>query len=128
MVYSYYPGCTLKTKAKDLDRYARLSAEKLGAPLCELEEWQCCGGAFTTASDEIATKLASVRALAAAKEKGSVLVTVCSACHNVLKQTNKAIRENSEFASKVTNYMKPENPYSGETRVIHYLELLRDEL
>ncbi len=128
MVYSYYPGCTLKTKAKDLDRYARLSAEKLGAPLCELEEWQCCGGAFTTASDEIATKLASVRALAAAKEKGSVLVTVCSACHNVLKQTNKAIRENSEFASKVTNYMKPENPYSGETRVIHYLELLRDEI
>ena len=81
-----------------------------------------------TASDEIATKLASVRALAAAKEKGSVLVTVCSACHNVLKQTNKAIRENSEFASKVTNYMKPENPYSGETRVIHYLELLRDEI
>lgn len=24
--------------------------------------------------------------------------------------------------------MKPEKPYSGETRVIHYLELLRDEI
>ena len=30
MTYSYYPGCTLKTKAKDLDRYGRLSAEALG--------------------------------------------------------------------------------------------------
>lgn len=29
MVYSYYPGCTLKNKAQDLDRYARMSAEAL---------------------------------------------------------------------------------------------------
>lgn len=93
MVYSYYPGCTLKTKAKDLDRYARLCAEKLGAPLCELEEWQCCGGAFTTASDEVATKACFVtRSLAPREEKGGVLVTVCPQS-NVLKQTNKAIRE-----------------------------------
>ena len=30
MKYNYFPGCTLKNKAKDLDRYARLSAERLG--------------------------------------------------------------------------------------------------
>ena len=29
MRYSYYPGCTLKTRAKDLDRFARLSAAAL---------------------------------------------------------------------------------------------------
>ena len=33
MTYSYYPGCTLKTKAKDLDRYARASAAALGIEL-----------------------------------------------------------------------------------------------
>ena len=27
MKYSYYPGCTLRTKAKDLDAYARASAK-----------------------------------------------------------------------------------------------------
>ena len=43
MVYSYYPGCTLKNKAQDLDRYARMSAEALGFTLQEIEEWQCCG-------------------------------------------------------------------------------------
>ena len=36
MKFSYYPGCTLKTKGKDLDRYARLSAEALGFTLEEL--------------------------------------------------------------------------------------------
>ena len=45
MIFSYYPGCTLKNKAQDLDRYARASAKALGFELEELAEWQCCGGA-----------------------------------------------------------------------------------
>lgn len=124
MVFSYYPGCTLKTKAKDLDRYARASAEALGITLNELENWQCCGGAFTMARDEIATKLSSVRALADSRETG--LVTLCSACHNVIKQTNHAMANDEEFAMKVNNYLKLDTPYNGETKVIHYLEMLRD--
>ncbi len=124
MIFSYYPGCTLKTKAKDLDRYARLSAEALGIELRELAEWQCCGGAFSMAKDEIATKLSSVRALADARETG--LVTLCSACHNVIKQTNHAMATDADFAMKANNYMKLETPYNGETQVLHYLEMLRD--
>ena len=125
MKVSYFPGCTLKTKAKDLDLYARKSAEALGVTLEEIENWQCCGGVFTTASDEIATKLSSVRALKEANKKGQPLVSVCSACHNVIKQTNAAIKDNAEFNSKVNNYMK-EEAYNGETKIYHYLELLRD--
>ena len=37
MVYSYFPGCTLKTKAKDLDRYGRESAKALGFELKRLK-------------------------------------------------------------------------------------------
>ncbi len=37
MKYSYYPGCTLRTKAKDLDEYARASATALGFELEEIE-------------------------------------------------------------------------------------------
>lgn len=126
MKYSYYPGCTLKTKAKELDRYARLSAEALGITLNELPEWQCCGGAYTTAKDEIATKLSSVRAVMAAEKEDGVLVTMCSACHNVLKRVNDDMISDADFAFKVNNYMKPETPYAGGTKVIHFLELLRD--
>ena len=92
MKFSYFPGCTLKNKAKDLDMYARKSAEALGVCLEEIENWQCCGGVFTTSRDEVATKLSSVRALKDAQSKGQGLVSVCSACHNVIKQTNHAIR------------------------------------
>ena len=107
MTFSYFPGCTLKTKAKDLDRYARASAEALGFTLEELPDWQCCGGVYPMAKNEIATKLSSVRALVSAREKDQALVTLCSACHNVIKL---------------------ETPYTGETEVLHYLEVLRDKI
>lgn len=129
MKVNYYPGCTLRTKAKDLDRYARECAKILGVEMCEVEDWQCCGGAFTSSSDEIATKLSSVRALKAARDAEMPLVTVCSACHNVIKRTNLAMCD-EDFAAKVNNYMSQDKdytgPYNGETQVYHYLELLRD--
>ena len=126
MKMSYFPGCTLKTKAKELDVYARKCAEALGITLEEIENWQCCGGVFTTAKDEVATKLSSVRALKAAQEKEQPLVTVCSACHNVIKQTNNAMQNDAEFAGKVNRYMAEETPYDGSTKIYHYLEMLRD--
>ncbi len=127
MKVSYFPGCTLKTKAKDLDEYSRKCALALGVTLEEIDNWQCCGGVFTTSADEIATKLSSVRALKDAKEKGQPLLTVCSACHNVIKQTNSAMQTNKDFAMKVNNYIA-DGEYNGETEVIHYLELLRDKI
>ena len=126
MKFSYFPGCTLKNKAKDLDMYARKSAEALGVCLEEIENWQCCGGVFTTSRDEVATKLSSVRALKDAGSKGQGLVSVCSACHNVIKQTNHAMQTDKEGADKVNRYMAEDTDYNGETAVYHYLEMLRD--
>ena len=126
MIYSYYPGCTLKNKAKDLDRYARLSAQALGFTLEEIENWQCCGGVYPMAKDEIATKLSSVRALADAKAQGRDLVTLCSACHNVLKQVNNDMLTDEDIRTRANNYLKLDEEYCGETKVIHFLEVLRD--
>ena len=132
MKVSYFPGCTLRTKAKQLDYYARKCGEILGIELLELENWQCCGGVFVSAKDEIASKLSGVRALKAAHDADMPLVTVCSACHNVIKQTNYAMQNDADFAAKVNTYMSQDKDasgtYGGETEVYHYLELLRDKV
>ena len=73
MIYNYYPGCTLSTKAKQLDMAARRCAEVLGFPLVELPEWQCCGAVYPMAPDAIAERLSAVRALVAARENGGVV-------------------------------------------------------
>ena len=128
MKFSYFPGCTLKTKGKDLDIYARKSAEALGFELCELADWQCCGAVYPMAKDEIATKLSSVRALVSARDAGEELVTLCSACHNVIKQVNNDMKTDGDIALRVNNYLGLDTPYNGETTVLHYLEVLRDRV
>ena len=128
MKIAYYPGCTLKNKAKALDKYARESLAVLGYELCEIENWQCCGGAYTSAKDEIATKLPSVRALKAGYENGGKVLTVCSACYNVLKQTNHEFNVNADFDLRVNNYMGEDGGYHGEGEVVHFLEFIRDEI
>ena len=128
MNYSYYPGCTLKTKAKELDIYGRRSAKALGVRLEEIENWQCCGAVYPQAEDEIATKLSAIRTLDAAKQKGQDLVTLCSACHHVLKRVNDDMRNSDYIRTRANNYLGLDTPYAGETNVIHYLEMLRDSV
>lgn len=126
MKISYYPGCTLRTKAKELDTMARKCAEALGVEMVEIENWQCCGAVYPMGTDEIATKLSAVRALADAKKNGGKLLTLCSACHNVIKRTNEDMKTNEDIRFRVNNYLKLDEAYQGETEVLHYLEMLKN--
>lgn len=126
MRFSYFPGCTLKTKGKELDKWGRAAAEALGFRLDELDQWQCCGAVYPMAQDEIGTRLSAVRALIQAKERGNALVTLCSACHHVIKRVNLDVQKNDEIRDRINRYMALDTEYSGETNVLHYLEVLRD--
>lgn len=128
MVFQYYPGCTLKTRAKELDRKARLCADALGIQLEEIQDWQCCGGCYPVAQDEIATRLSAARVMMAAKDADTPVVTVCSACHNVLKRVNHDLKENGALRDTVNRYMENKSPYAGEGEVLHFLEMLRDKV
>ena len=128
MIFSYFPGCTLKTKGARLDRCAQLAAKALGFTLEELPEWQCCGAVYPMARDEVATRLSSVRALVQAKDDDRPLVTLCSACHHVIKRVNGDMKNDLDIRTKVNNYLQLETPYAGETEVLHYLEVLRDKI
>ena len=112
MTYSYFPGCTLKTKGKELDIWGRASADALGLRLEELPEWQCCGAVYPMAKDEIATRLSSVRALMAAQEKNQALVTLCSACHHVIKRVNGDMKNDENIRDRVARYLGLETPYA----------------
>jgi len=124
--YSYYPGCTLKTRAAELDGYARKSAEALGFALEELPDWQCCGAVYPMARDEIASRLSAARALTSARDLNQDLVTLCSACHHVIKRVNYDLAHDEDIRTKINLHLDTA-PYAGETRVLHLMELLRDD-
>ena len=126
MVISYYPGCTLKNQAKELDILARKCAQVLGIEMKEIDQWQCCGGVYTSSPDDIAPRLSSIRVLNEAKQNGGKLLTLCSACHNVIKRVNDDMVNNADINMRANNFLQLEERYNGETQVIHYLEMLRD--
>ena len=85
MVLNYYPGCTLKNKAADLDRCDRVSVEALGLTLAALPQWQGGGGVDPMATVEMATGLPAVGAMA---EAGDATVRSARAgcrCRTVLR-------------------------------------------
>ena len=129
MKVSYYPGCTLKTKARNLEDAAIASMDVLGIELEELPRWNCCGAVHSLADDDLIHQVAPVRDLIRAKEQGSdKLVTLCSMCYNSLARANLLMRNDEENRETIHHFMDEEVDYQGDVEVVHLLNLLRDEV
>ncbi len=127
MNVSYYPGCTLKTKAANLDRTAVAALEALGVSLVELPRWNCCGAVFSLADDNLINLLAPVRDLIRVREQGeNQVLTACSMCYNTLARANQVMREDEEKRFTINSFMEEEPDYEGDVEVLHLLPFLRD--
>ena len=129
MRVSYYPGCTLKTKAANLDRSSVESLGALGIELKELPRWNCCGAVYSLADDDLLHMLAPVRDLIRVKEQGDdKMLTACSMCYNTLARANLLMREDEEKRNTLNAFMEEEPDYGGEVDVLHILPFLRDQV
>jgi heterodisulfide reductase subunit B len=124
MKLSYYPGCTLYTKAKPLNVSLQRSFRALGVDLEEMAHWYCCGTTFTLAADNRMSLIAPLRILAKAqKEDGRVMVP-CSVCYNTLKRANFMLKKDTETLAIINEHL--EESYDGNEEVVHPLEFIRD--
>ncbi len=125
----YFPGCTLKTSAKNFEDSALTVASKLGLELRELPRWNCCGTVYSLAADDLMHQLAPVRNLVRVQELNrDKLVTLCSMCYNTLKRASRLVRRNSEKLETINMFMDEEQSYEGRVEVFHFLQTLRDEV
>ena len=126
MKISYYPGCTLKTKAKNLDRAAIAALEALGVEVQELDRWNCCGAVHSLTADDLIHQVGPVRNLVRAKEQGATqLVTLCSMCYNTLARANLIMKNDVVKRDTINRFMDEEIDYLGEVEVVHYLTFLK---
>ena len=122
----YYPGCTLNTKGKGFDNSARASARELGLELVELGEWNCCGATFPLLVDNMLDLAGPAQVLISARQEGERLAVACSTCYNVLRRTNKVIREDEDSREKLNFFLEAD--YSGDLEVFDLLQVLRDDI
>jgi heterodisulfide reductase subunit B len=126
--YVYYPGCTLYTKARNLDLCARKAAEKVGFELVEMPSWNCCGAIYNAASDDLAAQVGPVRNLAKASQLGDKLVTLCAACHNVLKRVADRLSQPGNEVERDRLVSFVDEKFERPVKVLHYLEILKNEI
>ena len=129
MKISYYPGCTLKSKAKNLDQAAIASLEALGVEVQEIERWNCCGAVASLTADDLIQIVGPVRNLVRAKEQGAdKLVTLCSMCYNTLARANEIMKKDEVKRDTINRFMDEEIDYFAEVEVVHYLTFLQDAI
>lgn len=129
MKLAYYPGCTLKTKAANLERGALAALDALGVDYQEMPRWNCCGAVFSLADDDLIHHVAPVRDLIRAQGLGAdAVVTLCSQCYNTLARANRLMREDEAKRNTINAFMNEEEDYRGALEVLHYLAVLRDQV
>lgn len=130
MKISYYPGCTLKNNAKNFEESALCSLNAIGVEVEELPRWNCCGTVFSLATDDLIHHVAPIRNLIRVKESNTDRVmTLCAMCYNTLKRANERVKADSESLDKINQFMyREEIDYEGDVKILHLLELLRDEI
>lgn len=128
-MFAYYPGCTLKTTAKNYEVPALASMALLGHELVEIDNWNCCGAVHSLATDDLMHHLAPVRTLIRTRDSDhDTVVTLCAMCFNTLKQANKVMLEEPEKRDRINNFLDEDDEYDGSVRVVHLLEVLRDTI
>jgi heterodisulfide reductase subunit B len=129
MKLAYYPGCTLKNKAFNMEDSALSALKALGCEVEEMPRWNCCGALFSLADDSLIYHMAPVRNLIRAQENDKdAIITLCGQCYNTLARANKLMQEDTEKRDTINRFMDEEPDYAGEVVVTHYLTFLRDQV
>lgn len=92
------------------------SAEALGVTWRSCPSGSAAGACIPWPQTRLPPGCPAVRALAEAGERAGTLVTVCSACHHVLKRTNEDFKRDETFRDRANRYLELPRPYEGQTR------------
>jgi len=81
---------------------------------------------LSNVEDNLMTKAGPNRILERAQLEGDKLVTLCAGCYNVLKRTDQRARLVSSAQQSINAFN--EESYTGGVGVVHFLEVLRDDV
>ena len=125
MKLTYFPGCSLETRASGFNRSVKQVAGALGIELLELASWNCCGATFPLLADNLLDLAGPARNLALTAEAGAdTLVVACATCFNVLRRANHLLKTNPEALEKINFFLERPTPYAGQVQVRHLLDVL----
>lgn len=121
---AYYPGCSLKSTAKEFDHSTRAVCEALGVTLIEPKGWACCGGSVAHRADPEKAVDLPMENLSLIQRSGFSEVTMpCAGCFSRHKfaqygdRDGEASTDNGESAVRVSNLLEMILDHVGTDRI-----------
>ncbi len=101
MDFSYYPGCSLHSVAREYDSSVRAVFSALDVGLHELDDWNCCGASSAHNLNRALSLALPARNLAIAQEAERDVVMPCAACFNRHKTADHELRRNDNRRTEI---------------------------
>lgn len=126
MKYSIFLGCTIPARQPNYEISVRKTCEALGIELAEAD-YGCCGFPVEAINQDKALAMSAMN-LMKAEESGLPMMTLCSACGEMLNNALYLL-ENDGVQGDVNKVLaKLETSYNGEhPEVLHYARMLYTE-
>ena len=129
MRYSLFLGCTIPVRQMNYELSARVVSKTLGIDLVD-GGFGCCGFPVQPVDEARALSMAAFN-LKKAAEKGLDVVTLCSACGEMLARSEKALNGDEATLKNVNKILGSRlgAEYRGEKpRVVHFARMLYQDL
>lgn len=119
--YSYFPGCSLATSAKENNESLIDFFKQAGIDLVEIEDWNCCGSSSAHSIDSDLADLLAARNLSLAPSDRPLAVA-CPSCFLRLKHCQLKLRKDEaarqQYESRFGRAIDP------ELEILHFFEIL----
>jgi len=127
--YALYLGCTIQSEQYGYEASVRETLPRLGIELEDMEGASCCGFPALNSVSKLGWHYLSARNLAIAENMGLDVLPLCNGCHLSFVETKHFLEKDPELKGIINMNLEKEGlNYRGDTRVVHLLEALHDEV
>ena len=120
-VYSYFPGCSLATTAKENNASLHHFTRQMGIELVELEDWNCCGSSSAHSIDSALADQLAMRNLSLAPPDRPLLIA-CPSCNLRLQQAQIKLTSDSDAQQTYRDlFGQAANP---DLKILHFFDML----
>jgi heterodisulfide reductase subunit B2 len=125
MKYGYYPGCSAKSTAPELDATTLALIDFLHLDIKELKDWVCCGASSLHSVDKVLHTALSVMTLDAANAEERDIMVQCPACLAHVLEAKEVLSEDSDMKSDVLEAVGKQ--VDATMKIHHFSSILHDE-
>ena len=123
MDYGYFPGCSLKSTAKEYDSTVRQLCRSFGINLIEIDDWVCCGSSPVHALSEEISLALPLKNLSQAEGQGlKNILSPCPSCHSHMLCSHAEMEKEGSHRERLQELAG--SHYAGSLQLRHLVDFL----